>query len=239
MSRILRPLLGVSLLALSAGTALAADLPSRKAPPPVVYAPPPPVFTWTGLYAGVNAGAAISDRRFDIEPFGGSASPNGVAFTGGGQIGYNWQTGPLVLGVETDINYRGSSGSSGGYYGGLGSRSGYFGTARARIGYAFDRVLLYGAGGLAYGNVEFPGSAAVGPYMLSGFGNSGGVKAGWTAGAGVEYAITPKWSVKAEYLYVDLGRNSANYVDIPTAMPVTLRSRNSDHVARVGVNYHF
>ena len=242
MSRLFRPLMGVSLAALSAGSALAADLPSRKAPPPVAYVEPVPVFTWTGFYIGLNAGAAISNSRYGFAPFGADQKAGGVAFTGGGQIGYNWQTGPLVLGVETDINYRGASGNNNGF-GSIGTSAGYFGTARARVGYAIDRLLIYGTGGLAYGSVNFPGSATgVGlggaPHFLTRF-NNPGTKLGWTAGAGVEYALTRNWSVKAEYLYVDLGRNTAGYTDLATGLPVTLQARNSDHIVRAGVNYRF
>ncbi len=243
MSKFLRPALVATFAALSAGTALAADLPSRKAPP-VAYVEQPPIFTWTGFYAGLNAGAAIGDSRYSWQPFGSSFNQGGVAFTGGGQIGYNWQTGPLVLGLETDINYRGASNNSnGGVFGASNMGSGYFGTVRGRIGYAMDRVLVYGTGGLAYGNARFPATSfgfggPAGVMALSRIDNPG-TRIGWTAGAGVEYAVTPKWSVKAEYLYVDLGRNSANYVDLISGAPVSLQARNADHIVRAGVNYHF
>ena len=243
MSKFLRPALGAALIALSAGSAFAADLPSRKAPPPVAYVAPPPVFTWTGFYVGLNAGAAIGNSRYDWQPFGNSFNQGGVAFTGGGQIGYNWQTGPLVLGLETDINYRGASNNSnGGLFGATNLGSGYFGTVRGRLGFAMDRVLFYGTGGLAYGNARFPAtSVGIGPagvMALSRIDNPG-TRLGWTAGAGVEYAFTRNWSVKAEYLYVDLGRNSANYVDLFTGAPVALQARNSDHIVRAGLNYRF
>lgn len=244
MPKFLRPVLGVSLLALGAGTAAAADLPSRKQPPVVAYVAPP-VFTWTGFYIGLNAGAAIGNSTYNWQPFGAGSGQSGVAFAGGGQVGYNWQTGPLVLGLETDINYRGASNNSnGGFFNSsLNTGSGYFGTARARVGYAIDRLLIYGTGGLAYGAVKFPGSAfGVGPagaMALTRLDNSGGAKLGWTAGAGAEYALTRNWSVKAEYLYVDLGRTSANYVDLFTGAPVSLQAHNRDHIVRAGVNYRF
>ena len=244
MSRFLRPALGVSLLALCAGTAAAADLPSRKQPPVVEYVAPP-VFTWTGFYIGLNAGAAIGNSRYDWQPFGASSGQSGVAFAGGGQVGYNWQTGPLVLGLETDINYRGASNNSnGGFFNNnLNTGAGYFGTVRGRVGYAIDRLLIYGTGGLAYGNVKFPGSAfgagPAGALALTRFDSNSGAKLGWTAGAGAEYALTRNWSVKAEYLYVDLGRTSANYVDLVTGTPVSLQARNRDHIVRAGVNYRF
>ena len=134
MSRFVRPALAAAVLALASGPALAADLPSRKAPPPVAYVAPPPVFTWTGFYVGLNAGAAIDNTRYGWSPFSPDYRPGGVAFAGGAQAGYNWQTGPLVLGVETDIAYRGASGNSNNGFGALSMGAGYFGTARARLG---------------------------------------------------------------------------------------------------------
>ena len=243
MSRFVRPALAAAVLALASGPALAADLPSRKAPPPVAYVAPPPVFTWTGFYVGLNAGAAIDNTRYGWSPFSPDYRPGGVAFTGGAQAGYNWQTGPLVLGVETDIAYRGASGNSNNGFGALSMGAGYFGTARARLGYAIDRLLIYGTGGLAYGSVNFPGAASGfglggAPHFLTRLDNPG-TRLGWTAGAGVEYALTRNWSVKAEYLYVDLGRNSANYLDLVTGAPVALQARNSDHILRAGLNYRF
>ncbi|MGU3659996.1 outer membrane protein, partial [Methylobacterium fujisawaense] len=169
-----------SLAAFTALTAAAsaADLPRRAAPPPVFT--PVPVFTWTGAYFGINAGYAFdaSDRNtgntFAV-PFP-YAAPGTVAsfrnrsqdgFSGGGQIGYNWQLTPgsgVVFGIEADAQYldfgrnRNNAFVAGalapGYYvtdpRGLSSLD-FFGTVRGRLGYAFDRTLVYGTGGFAYG----------------------------------------------------------------------------------------
>ena len=78
MSRFVRPALAAAVLALASGPALAADLPSRKAPPPVAYVAPPPVFTWTGFYVGLNAGAAIDNTRYGWSPFSPDYRPGGV-----------------------------------------------------------------------------------------------------------------------------------------------------------------
>lgn len=235
---------GAAIAALATTSAYAADLPSRKEPPPIAPAYAPPVFTWTGFYVGINAGAAINDNRYTWSAFLNNNSSGGVGFTGGGQIGYNWQTGPLVLGLETDLNYRGGSSSSNSAFGFTNSKSGYFGTVRGRIGYAIDRLLIYGTGGLAYGNTSYPnnvtGIDAFGtPRALIGLNNNNGTRLGWTAGAGAEYAFNQHWSVKAEYLYVDLGRNSVNYIDLFSGLPTTLNARNSEHIVRAGINYHF
>ncbi|MCC0001735.1 MAG: porin family protein [Methylobacteriaceae bacterium] len=205
-------------------------LPSRKAPPPVAYVALPPVFTWTGFYVGLNGGAAIGNSRYDWQPFGNSFNQGGVAFTGGGQIGYNWQTGPLVLGLETDINYRTArrtiptAACSARPIG-----SGYFGTVRGRLGFAMDRDAVLRHGRPAYGNARFP--ATMRRHRASAWRDLRcRDRQSWHAprldlGAGVEYAFTRNWSVKAEYLYVDLGRNSANYVDLFTGAPVALQAR--------------
>jgi outer membrane immunogenic protein len=170
-------LLAVAALATcSAGTAMAADLPMRSPPPAPFY--PAPIFTWSGFYAGVNAGA-----NFDVG--GGNSFENGfatipgavptgfgpfrngksgVGFVGGGQIGYNIQNGMFVYGIEADIDYFGSNARSRTFAdnnvfpGGsltLSGRNtdGYLGTVRGRLGVAaFDRTLLYVTGGLAYGD---------------------------------------------------------------------------------------
>ena len=239
----LRTLLAGTILAVAATSgASAADLPRRTQPAAApVYAPP--IFTWTGFYAGLNAGANINDNRYAWRPFFNSNGQSGLGFTGGAQIGYNWQMGALVLGLETDINYRGASRSDGAGFGGSNASSGYFGTVRGRLGYAFDRLLIYGTGGLAYGDANFPTSVvgvdAFGVPRAFYGSNNAGTRLGWTLGAGAEYALSQNWSIKAEYLYVDLGRSNVGYVDALSGVPVVATARNRDHVVRMGVNYRF
>ncbi|WP_457108251.1 outer membrane protein, partial [Methylobacterium sp. P5_C11] len=164
-------LLASAATALLTGAASAADLPRRAAPPPVFT--PVPVFTWTGAYFGINAGYAFdASSRSTGNSFGVPfpyAAPGTVAtfrnssqdgFSGGGQVGYNWQLTPgsgVVFGVEADAQYldfgrnRNSAFINGalapGYYvtdpRGLSSLD-FFGTVRGRLGYAFDRTLVYG-----------------------------------------------------------------------------------------------
>lgn len=245
MKTLVRIVQGTALAALTAGGALAADLPRRTVAPAAPAYIAPPLFTWTGFYVGLNAGATIGDSKYQYAPFFNNYAQSGVGFTGGGQIGYNFQTGPVVFGLETDINYRSGSSSANNWgYGGATNTSGYFGTVRGRLGFTpMDRLLIYGTGGLAYGNANFPNTIA----GVDGFGvprafygsNNNGTKLGWTAGAGAEYAITPKWSIKAEYLYVNLGRTNVNYVDAYSGVPFSASAKNANHVVRLGVNYHF
>ncbi|UZF93135.1 outer membrane protein [Bosea sp. NBC_00550] len=228
-----------------ASSAFAADLPPRAAPAPVIYAP---IFTWTGFYVGLNAGVGWADSG-DVIVTGPTPGSSGIlgggggdgAFVGGGQIGYNWQSGSIVYGLETDIQYVGTNSnvSWGGYswWAGRGGGDGsYFGTVRARLGYAVDRTLFYVTGGLAYGGLN--------TNPLTGDATS---NAGWTVGGGVEYAFTNNWTVKIEGLYVDTGegRKSRAFVNAPGGvLPAGTYTATSDGsggggLLRVGVNYKF
>jgi outer membrane immunogenic protein len=213
--------------------ALSADLPQRapvytKAP---VMVPP---FSWTGFYVGVNIGGAwgtSSDTNASFAlPTTGNFHTSGVL--GGGQLGYNWQYGQWVLGLETDIDGSGLKGST---------SSGicltvvcttsqtWLGTTRGRVGYAFDHWLVYGTGGVAYGDVKFTDLPA--PVVVSGT----DTKLGWTGGGGVEYAFAMNWSAKLEYLYVDLG--NAGIACTPGCG--TSNIKFNENILRGGLNYHF
>ena len=266
----MRKILFVAALALGASSAVAADLPTREPAPAPVYSAP--IFTWTGFYVGVNAGAAWGAGCSNIRPGIVVAGWNNQAcnggddglFLGGAQIGYNWQSGSMVYGLEADLQaISNKNGGSGAYVfgGGLipaGTYSIYghrgpnlFGTVRARLGYAVDRALFYVTGGLAYGS----GSQSARVWYRSPAGGtanwtagSSGDKVGWTLGAGIEYAVTNNWTVKAEYLYADLGnRNSIGTVCAGgncAAFPINYnwtggRNRSQYNVVRVGVNYLF
>jgi outer membrane immunogenic protein len=250
-------LTALALVALG-GTALAADLPARKGP---VYAPIAPIFTWTGFYVGVNAGIIFSDN--DITTSGNAAntaanvaanrraaslSNNDEAFTIGGQIGYNYQFGNIVFGVETDLNYTDRSTSTS-FLSALGDPStytqelDYLGTVRLRIGYAFDRILVYATGGLAYGDVNnsvnFFANTAGNPLQFAG--RSGDVEVGYAVGGGIEYAFTNNLSLKAEYLYYDLGKTNVLVNAIPGVglNSYTAQFKNDGHIVRAGLNYRF
>ena len=277
-------LLSLSAAALAAAPAFAADLPVRSAPP--AYAAPLPVFTWTGFYVGVNAGVAFRDQNNSIARSGNFLTPgvlpagypagqasqlfiggggnNSSRFEGGAQIGYNFQYGALVYGVEADIDFiaRGNRGSrSRGINAQLpvapfpfatslaasGGRSGnYIGTVRGRLGYAFDRFLPYITGGLAYGDTRSGGTVSFrGPGVPSNaFTSSGGnsTRIGYALGAGVEYAFTNNITAKAEYLFTDLGHNRRRLYSSAAAPGYTFVSNNRsdrNHQIRVGLNYKF
>ena len=218
-------------LAIAASTAHAADLPGRYSPAPAYNALP--VFTWTGFYAGLNAGYGwnVGDSRYYDPAFRNGKRSGG--FVGGAQAGYNYQFGMFVGGLETDLQYAavGNKGASYGttYY--PGDSDGFFGTIRARTGVAVDRALVYGTGGFAYGDI----GGNRGYDTLLGYHSGDEINWGWTLGGGVEYAITNNFTAKVEGLYVDLDTKD-NY---------TLGGRvNVDRdaefgVLRAGVNYKF
>jgi opacity protein-like surface antigen len=247
----------------------AADFPSRLAPPPPPPPSfdPTPVVSWTGLYVGLNAGVDIRTHNNPVFEAGGlfpSAASNlvpnvpgsGTGFTTGAQIGYNLQAGSFVYGAEADINYRDPVGSMNGTFPtnpvGYGAafpsytltgfnRDDWFGTVRGRFGFASDRALFYVTGGLAYGQTgggAVTVNSAAGPGVA--FTTAGAaVRAGWALGGGFEYAIASNWTVKGEYLHVDLGTNTSVYSAGGGALTYTLRRRNTDDIVRVGVNYKF
>jgi outer membrane immunogenic protein len=209
------------------GTASAADL-ARKAPPPVVTKAPPSYvpFSWTGFYVGVNGGYGFGRSKWSGLP--SSFDVKGGLF--GGQLGYNWQFGQFVYGLEGDVDWTDLRGTANLVAcGGLmcKTRNDFLSTVRGRVGFAVDRWLPYATGGLAVGNIKA---------TVPGFAGIDKTNAGWTAGGGVEYALAPNWSVKAEYLFVDLGKdNCSTMCGLAMGNKVGLTS----NVVRAGVNYRF
>ena len=249
--------LGAAALLVSAsGVAFAADLPGRRsapAPMPVVYAP---VFTWTGFYVGANAGYRFGENRTTFLYSG--ASPAGLfptrlkddkgSFTGGAQAGYNHQIGSMVLGVEGDVNYLGSGkrqsfvGSSGVLTSSVSteSKTDWLGTARARAGFAFDRALVYGTGGLAFGNVKSSTAASLNT-GAAWAGSKSDTAVGYAVGAGVEYALTNNLTTKIEYLYYNLGDQKTALVGSGPvgAFTVGSKAKVDGDIVRAGLNYKF
>ncbi len=230
-----RKLAGLSLastIALAPFAANAADL-YRNPPPASSYIPPAAYVEqniWQGFYAGLNGGYGWSANGDTILYSDGSisarAQPEGGF--GGGQIGYNFQSGPLVFGLETDfqggdVTARSSGASSK-------ESVDWFGTARGRLGYSFGRALIYGTGGFAYGDVRQQANGA-GTEL-----SHNGTQTGWVAGGGIEYKIGAAWSLKGEYQYIDLG--SAQLTN--AASPLTTNNLDTSfQTVRLGLNYRF
>jgi outer membrane immunogenic protein len=271
--------------ALLAGSATAADLPRRQAPPPVFV--PVPVFTWTGAYFGINAGYVFDgDTRFDrttgdlannnaalvagLRPT--SARVRNDGFTGGGQIGYNYQFTPgsgIVIGIEADAAYTDlnrvntlSNTTNFGplvtpgntaitrinqYQGGLD----FLGTVRGRLGYAFDRFMIYGTGGFAYGGVNNQVTFAI-PGGTTPFfeGRQNDIQTGYAYGGGIEYALatdsflnffkSSAVTMKVEYLYYELGGDRFAIPGVNGGPGnYSARAKNEGDLVRVGLNYKF
>jgi len=229
-------LASVSFIALSVSASSAADLAPSYAKAPMLQAA---AYNWTGFYAGLNAGYAFGRETSTASAGGGIFSISNSSaydgFLGGGQLGYNAQFGSLVVGVEGDIQYADVGGKFSVLVPGVGgnfetNKLNAFGTVRGRVGFAFDRVLVYGTGGFAAGRNTFTLSDAVGTSV-----DDSATHTGWAAGAGLEYGIRENWSVKAEYLHVDLG--SKDYFS--GIGLVVFQSRMKFDIARAGVNYRF
>ena len=166
-------------------------------------------YSWAGPYLGGNLG--YDWGSVDNNP----TKPSG--FEGGVQAGYNWQTGALVFGVEGDIEATGADDTFAPWK----FSNPWFGTLRGRVGYAFNNILFYGTGGLAFGELRAE------TFGLS----ETHTNAGWTAGVGAEFGIAPNWSAKIEYLYVDLANSNFTITGMPNGYQFG--------VVRAGVNYHF
>jgi outer membrane immunogenic protein len=255
------------------GAASAADFPAQTYTKAAAL---PPAFNWSGFYAGVTAGGGWFDggnianssnihsilapsNIFEIP----ATSSNSAGATVGGLVGYNYQSGSFVVGVETDFNYidlksRRSAVASNPCCGGVlenfnfqsTSQVDWFGTLRGRIGFTpVDRLLVYGTGGLAYGDVEtniqnsetFAGGVIASRLWQ---GNSSQTKVGWTAGGGLEYAFTNNWTLRGEYLYVDLGTSGTTATFQGTAPPESLIYYGASReitfsVARAALSFKF
>ncbi len=253
----LRKVIAAVCVAAVPAAASAADLGPAANSGYVPYA----AVNWTGLYVGGHAGYGWGNVNLEdtlqvpetnLELIDSGKFTTG-GFLGGGQVGYNVQFDRIVLGAEADFGYMGLNGSenypaenaagvsvsrayksSGGYYGDITGRAGFTLDNSGRS----DRILIYAKGGAAFINSKYTSS-----YSASGFGGSwteaasysaSGTYWGWTAGGGVEYAINPSWSLKAEYQHFDFGSTSfATVGKISSTFSPTVDS------VTAGVNYHF
>lgn len=221
-------------------SALAADLPSRSAP----AVAPAPVFTWTGFYVGANAGYGFGNGKGSGITYTNNSNDRSVpdaAFNMrggliGAQVGYNYQIGNIVLGAEADIAFSAAKGSDSFDVQPLAidvsAKLEHLGTVRARVGYAFNKLLIFGTGGFAYGstkvNVGVPTVVTVSNTIS---------QTGYALGGGVEYAVDNNWSVKAEYLYVRFAKKALS--NELGSYPFSAKAGETSNVLRLGVNYKF
>jgi outer membrane immunogenic protein len=268
---------------LSLVTASAADL-GAPAPAPIYSKAPLAVpFSWTGFYVGGNAGYGWGSSDVDTDAGGPTFAPGYFAstsfpvinaagegtlhphsFVGGGQLGYNWQAGSIVAGLEADFDYfhMNAARTVSGVYPCCAASSpftltqsvstNWLFTARPRVGWAANNWLFYATGGLAV--TDLGTSQTFTDPVLSFFNalesiNASSTKVGWVAGAGVEYGLSRNWSVRAEYLHVDFGSVSGTGALVPTAgliaqgntapNPFNHSANLTADMVRGGVNYHF
>jgi outer membrane immunogenic protein len=241
----------VTLGSLFATPIMAADMAIKAQ-----MAAPPAVYNWTGWYAGINIGGGWGDSKntfiadFPPPTLAGTDTTRVNGVIGGGQLGYNWQVGPWVLGVETDIQGSGQRGSNNTACSLAGciiagstiadtEKLTWFGTTRGRVGVTSGSWLAYVTGGAAYGGINDSGITTlpgVGTITVA----KSSTQTGWTLGGGIEASLTGKWTWKVEYLYMDLGTLSAGAPD-PFIAGATVggSDRFTDNILRGGVNLRF
>jgi len=224
-----------ALTAASAAGAQAADLP--PAPPlpakaSIAYAPK--LFDWTGIYVGGHVGGGFSESSWSDPITGiGNGTFNNFGFLGGAQVGANMQFNRLVLGLEGDFSWtslkasrRDSIGET------INTAVPWTSTITGRVGAAFDRLLVYGKGGLALAQdqsslTDLGGHTATNSFM----------REGWTVGAGLEYALDDHWAAKIEYDYLGFGSQALSFTT-PLEKVGANASLNVQEV-KAGVNFRF
>jgi outer membrane immunogenic protein len=192
-----------------AGMAQPVDAADLRYGHPYTVNQPLNAFSWAGPYLGGNLGyewGSVSNN---------ATKPSGIA--GGVQGGYNFQSGNWVFGVEGDLELTGASDTFASWK----FSNPWFGTVRGRAGYAFNNILFYGTGGLAFGELRAE------TFGLS----ESQTNVGWTLGVGTEFGLSPNWSAKIEYLYVDLSESQFAITGVSNGYRFG--------VIRAGVNYHF
>jgi outer membrane immunogenic protein len=211
------------------------------APPPrapAAYIPVSPAYNWSGFYIGLNTGYGFGDSTWSTPASGSFAVDGAMA---GATLGWNYQIGQLVLGIEGDYdwqNLRGSSNTgvctlaaSGGALSGCATSSNWYGTFRGRLGYAMDRIMVYATAGGAVSDIK--ASTAAQSW-------SSNTELGWAAGAGIEGAITDNLTAKVEYLFTDYGNGSCTTASCSlNGAANTGNVKFYENMVRVGLNYKF
>ena len=246
----------IAIASIVIGKAHAADMSPIPAgapavAPPVTYGAYAPSaygnYNWSGLYLGGNGGYSWNDSGTSFVTSNGltGGSGNLAGWVFGGQIGYNWQIGAFVVGLEGDLQWSGERSSTTAICSGCTASTTIntsenidaFATLRARAGIAFDSVLVYGTAGGAWADA----SANVNVAGASSGLNLSSSKVGWTAGGGVEVALLNNWTAKLEYLYIDTGSISGTAA-IPSTLgggTITESAAIRDSIIRIGFNYRF
>jgi len=238
-----------------AGAAQAADLPTKA---PVYKVPGAAPFSWTGFYIGGHGGYGWGTKEWSdfIDPTpanhvsvpGPDTRYHVNGFLAGGQVGYNWQSGWTVYGVEADASWADIDGHGKGpalggsclqQDDGCETKIRALGTIAARLGVAVERSLLYVKGGAAWVHEKHTTGSHSDPdpdFRWSG--TTSETRWGWTIGGGVEYAFAPNWSTKIEYNYLDFGKDRVNFTFTPSqTFAASGDLRQTMHVVKFGLNY--
>jgi outer membrane immunogenic protein len=224
---------GSALLAAISTSAMATDMSSgfQTLPASATEAP----YDWSGFYGGRSSWSVPYDTLIAGAPVPSVASPSGTS--GGMQLGYNYQNGPFVFGIEGEFTRRSNLDSILHAPAGLVTsrdEQGWFGMLRPRAGIAADHWLFYATGGLAYGSVRPEGTEALAAGSTPA-GSDPSARAGWTVGGGISFAGGKRWSLGLEYLYTDFGKGLS---DTPLT-PFTTAFRDQSHLVRGRFNYQF
>ena len=229
------------------GSAFAADLPPSPQRAPAVYVPAVvPVYNWTGFYIGGNVGAAWTQGNVSDSLGNSWSNSQQAVFTGGGQVGANYQVNWAVFGVEADFDWLANNhNSSNAVVTAIGplqfsTNDRWITTLAARFGVAADNWLFYAKGGGGWVGVNNPTITNVNTGGSISVSNSNS-QTGWLAGGGVEWGFAPNWTARLEYDFLGLNSSSTT---VPVTSPVipgdvvTVNNRDVQTVT-VGINYLF
>jgi outer membrane immunogenic protein len=238
MKRMLMGIVSALILAAPFSAANAADMPLKAPPPPAA-----PAWNWSGFYVGVEGGGGWA-RSQQTDTTGATTGPyNQSGGLAGGTIGYNWQMGNIVAGVEADMSWAHINGSvtlplacPNGGGASCFTNMRWINTDRARIGVTSGQFLFYVTGGAAGANIRAGQAPCAVPFAAVGQVASCGTRTEWapTVGAGIEAMLAPHWSAKVEYLYTSFGTHTFYTVFIPVNV-----KENNVNIVRAGINYHF
>ena len=238
MKRFLFTMAAFGLFALPAMAADLAPRPIYKAPVPV------PVWSWTGFYIGINGGGGSAHNCWDllVDAFGDLPGPEGchdaTGGTVGGQIGYRWQMGQIVFGVEGQGNWASFSGSNTSLLFAPAfnqSKLDAFGLITDQVGYAWNNVLFYVKGGAAVTGNNYNVFDGTGVLLAS----ANETRWGGAVGAGVEFGFAQNWSIGVEYDHLFMGGNNINFTDPTGAFFQNEHISQDVNIGLIRLNYHF
>jgi outer membrane immunogenic protein len=236
-------------VALFVGQARAADLPVKSRPLAPV---PAPAWSWTGFYIGAHGGGGwgTAEASLDLGSLGFPGLTGTLPLTSQGvngylagvQLGYNYQMGNIVLGIEGDFSWADINGD------GpclvvitCSAKTNWIGDITGRLGFTIDRLLVYIKGGYAWADTDYSANLALGPIAIST--SASDTRSGGLLGGGVEYAFMPNWTAKLEYNYIDFGNETLIFPITIPVIPLTINPAvdidHRIHVVKVGVNYKF